>query len=150
MKPKYKVWDSKNNKWLDEEEDLALIFPDGTLGTVDPLCWDGGVTTNEDYTKHLIVVFYTGLKDSKSVEIYKGDICGYGEKDPSIFEVVWQFNGWAKKYNGWDNSLSYPLISITDLDIIGIEVIGNKYENPKLWKKYNLKPRTIEGGDING
>jgi len=89
-----------------------------------------------DYSNDKIILMqFTGLKDRNGKEIYEGDICGYGDVDPSIFLVIWQFNGWAKKYPKWDKSLPYHLIDECDLEDIGIEIIGNIYENPGLLKE---------------
>jgi len=79
---------------------------------------------------------YTGLKDSKNVEIYEGDIIrsfyefhrtgGSGEYRDS--EVIYSEDGeWILKQHDY---------SISDYFVCGksdeLEVIGNKHENPEL------------------
>jgi len=110
---KFRAWDKMNGKILKSPEVPIPCMSESDL-------W--------------ILMQYTGLKDKDGKEIYEGDICGYGDKDPSIFLIIWQFNGWAKKYPKWDKSLPYPLIDKCDLEDIGIEIIGNIYENPELLK----------------
>jgi len=85
---------------------------------------------------------YTGLKDKNGKEIYEGDILTYHYYD---FMCIVKFeNGSFVCYHArekdWDeNELKWGLLSRAfDSDMIEsfgeIEIIGNIYENPELFK----------------
>lgn len=70
------------------------------------------------------VMQYTGLKDSKGVEIYEGDIVKWLD---GVFKVKWSITCFVvedKKGKGYG-------ISSGDF----IEIIGNIHENPELLKE---------------
>ena len=73
---------------------------------------------------------YTGLKDSKGVEIYFGDILNYYNKDDgtiSICEVVETIS------NGAGVCIDDVISDLwEDTDVHIFEVIGNIYSNPDL------------------
>ncbi len=125
---KFRAWDKRNNKWINEE---LIVFADGNFGLIDPLCWDGGVTTHEDYVseKGLAVMQYTGLKDCHGVDIYEGDIIlqypGFGYEFKTRKGIV--------EYADccfWHHIKGCSLV-LTDHDC-RLEVIGNIYQNPEL------------------
>lgn len=73
---------------------------------------------------HYVPLQYTGLKDSKGVEIYEGDIVrtkisGYWQTNPMHIENIWDL------HIEMNHDDSYYLVS-------EVEVIGNIYENPEL------------------
>lgn len=90
------------------------------------------------------LMMYTGLKDSKGVEIYEGDI--FREDYPagdSIYEVC---------FGHYDNGMDYedgfrgigfylkehahsPNYELRIVELFAGEVIGNIYENPELVNK---------------
>lgn len=81
------------------------------------------------------VMQFTGLSDSKGVEIYEGDIIGHEEGDVNLHcishhEIVWCDSGLMGKQicsNG-----SYIGIDYWTQGHKGYVVIGNIYQNPEL------------------
>lgn len=71
---------------------------------------------------------YTGLKDSKGVEIFKGDIVSLDEFVALTATVVGQVKYDEGCY--FIDRTSYPLNKWSDK----IKIIGNIYENPELLK----------------
>jgi uncharacterized phage protein (TIGR01671 family) len=67
---------------------------------------------------------YTGLKDSKGVEIYEGDIVEIGDRKK---EVIFNIGMFCIDENYGD------IVPISEVDNI-IKVIGNIFENPELIK----------------
>ena len=88
----------------------------------------------------LVLMQYTGLKDSKGVEIYEGDIVEYYRKTYSnIGEVVYS-NNHASYQISTTNKYMVPIrIGFSGLygenDEILVKIIGNLYENPELLPK---------------
>lgn len=74
---------------------------------------------------------YTGLLDKNGKKIFKGDIVKYGD---TVHKVVFeQRNGTA--YFGLVYSTLETLSFGYYQDLKQIEVIGNIYDNPELWKE---------------
>ena len=78
----------------------------------------------------IIVQQYTGLKDSKGVEIYESDIikAKIGAVD---FILKIEFENGKFMAVGDDDLTAFDLFTITDK----CEVIGNIFENPELLEK---------------
>ncbi len=119
---KYKVWDVKNNEFIDK---LTALYQNGTLVIYNPLTSSYFEPIQEDYD----VIFYTGLKDKNGKEIYEGDIMIYPDepKPRNIYQII--FDGGCFVANCRVGSyFKYMREFILDT----IEIIGNIYENKEL------------------
>ena len=124
---KFRAWDKEKKEW-------AWPYPEGfsIIGevTVFELLqqWAGGI----EQFNNLVIVQYTGLKDSKGVEIFEGDIVTYNYQDTIYKSEV----GWVKNICGWEPfciPIDYDEVYILDnWTHLPIEVIGNIYESPEL------------------
>lgn len=83
------------------------------------------------------LIQYTGLKDKNNIEIYEGDIVKhFGDE---ILLVKW-INDESQFYCLSSYGLKKDIIigaKLSKISIKNIEVIGNIYENPELFKKDN-------------
>jgi uncharacterized phage protein (TIGR01671 family) len=134
-KIKFRVWDSKNKKFIHENDfciyrgnpvEIRTQVGDGycciDLATTD--CGSG------EYVEFdWVVQQYTGIKDSAGNEIYEGDILKYtlGFEETYISIVSFIDNGW--QLVNTDGILHCPLNYYPER-----EIIGNINENPELLK----------------
>lgn len=95
--------------------------------------YDGDIIL-QDHGDRFVLQQYTGLKDSKGVEIYEGDICNAGMVTGPIDFIIGGFS-----------LASNPLIEFMPKDTcvfspdynpswIDVEVVGNVCENPDYFK----------------
>ena len=82
---------------------------------------------------------FTGLKDRNSKEIWEGDIVNLdsdGEPDPSTATYVKWIDGgfWVEQieFKKWMEENKYGAWVQLSVELEGIEIIGNIYENPDL------------------
>lgn len=87
-----------------------------------------GLLHESRYSDPIIYMQYTGLKDSKGVEIYEGDILSYLEA-PLYWEVIWHNNLCCFRLENTRYCEEAHLYGGTP------EVVGNIYENPELLKE---------------
>lgn len=116
---KFKVWNKR--RFLNEDE--YAICPNGQLLFYDTY-------RGEWYTAPYLdvkIVQYTGLKDSRGVEIYEGDIMveRVSKYDYIVIEVVYHNGCFMGKEMGHEPE--YPIYEFLN----GV-VIGNIFENPEL------------------
>jgi uncharacterized phage protein (TIGR01671 family) len=118
--PNYRVWHKIEKRFVDLRN---IDFEQDSIG------YDcQGEANYYDVAKFDEIVFqqFTGLKDSKCVDIYEGDIVSY-ELDGIVYT---QTVGWGN--NGWEmiDTRLYSTPLITNLP--NFEVIGNIFENSEL------------------
>lgn len=87
---------------------------------------DGDVWDFSDWLKYAKVQQYTGLKDSKGVEIYEGAIVDYKYDDEKVIAEIKYSEEYAAFLCG-ENALWQGWLGKA-------EVIGNIFENPELIK----------------
>lgn len=108
-KIKFRAWDSKGQVGMVDEPILDVVFND------------------ERYE----IMQFTGLKDKNDKEIYEGDILEYDDPEEDSKAVVFFEQGkFRKQYirqEDWDGKCD-----IDSVDLEGMHVIGNIYENPEL------------------
>jgi len=122
---KFRAWDKEEKKMLyNMERAIAL---DGSIYIEADDWWckfcdDKGYYNGEDVE----IMQYTGIKDSKGIKIYEGDI------------VRFQFSQWYESPVYWTDDRGWTVHSIKVWEynlashISTCEVIGNIYENPEL------------------
>lgn len=108
--------------------------------TIRDNIFDVRLGNDEDYE----LMQFTGLKDKNGKEIYEGDIVK--DKEGIIWQVYWTMGAFSIFCDTHNLSKSLKLkikdktkededIEILNAWWVGVEVIGNIYENPELLKE---------------
>ena len=126
--------DGEIHNGIESEASWFLLTQSGELLQHGPL---SPLRDCKEYKK-LIPLFYTGLKDSKGVDIYEGDLIQYGK---TTYEVRWNFVRWIMfdpELAGCDG-FGMPLVgpSFSRNKMKDIEIIGNIWENGGLLNATN-------------
>jgi uncharacterized phage protein (TIGR01671 family) len=138
---KFRARDTKNNKWLDSVPSMEYLLDDGDHSISHHDIDDESSIyiypknlLGDTFDSRIVWQQYTGLKDSKGVEIYEGDICNAGMVTGPIEFIIGGFS-----------LASNPLIEFLPKDAcvfspdydpswIDVEVVGNVCENPDYFK----------------
>lgn len=157
---KFRIWDKQNKKWLENSNSLNCYsnwticpFTGNLVDYVGAIDGDHGDTftsspADEYYLEELkiikepryVVQQYIGLKDSKGVEIYEGDVVTFRPKSSKGPFYVVRYDSEYSMYVAKEYDQFTYSDEETDLPIhLGFEqnirVIGNVFENPELIKK---------------
>ena len=130
---KFRAWDSADKMMYCNIHD-GIRFDDGSCYSFDKFLRNSvGDPDMDDYHKWSVMQ-YTGLKDSRGVEIYEGDFVSHWHEemffqDNVVGLVVWQPDEACFEFEY--SSTSQPFSNV-DFNYIEPQIIGNIYENPEL------------------
>ncbi len=132
-KVKFRAWDIENLTMVYQNNEEYLIGYDGVdLYLAKEECFGGdlewGTVEKAEFMQ------YTGLNDKNSKEIYEGDIVNWDKWDGHNLEkeklkIIWITE--EAGFYGIGTNDKTRIISLIN-SRVGLEVIGNIYENPEL------------------
>ena len=131
---KFRAWDKETEEFVYSDEpfdDVWMEFKDGKLGAFALHGMDSGsmhappMPICDDLEP---VQQFTGLKDSKGVDIYEGDILkAHHPNEQNYFKGTPVWVNELSRYNLETDKFSIAMYEFEDF-----EIIGNIYENPNL------------------
>ncbi len=127
---KFRAWDKEEQCWLDPKHFYIT-------GSGEPYtCQQGRHSISCRYelmgTERYIIERFTGLKDKKDKEGYRGDIISFGSTRP-LYLIKWSICNagfYLESLDGRKEELG--IVNFT----VG-EIIGNKTQHPKLLEQDN-------------
>lgn len=123
---RFRVWDKEKERWATDKDDGLILFTDGSLGSVDFDCWDGGCTTDQKYLSKYIKEFSTGLRDKNGKLSFGGDILGVGK-----FKVLVEWDDKLARFRL--KTISGSGVEYRDMDLASsMEIIGDIHTTPEL------------------
>lgn len=135
MQPKFRAWDTKQNKmWSAEEmgQDQLTLSPDGR-GFINV---SGTSTKLSRYLPHLIPLQSTGLLDKNGKEIYESDIVLLPTPSSRALtkaRIIWDEEIAGFCLEGFGENSDWHCDYYRKILILRkFEVIGNIHENPEL------------------
>jgi uncharacterized phage protein (TIGR01671 family) len=142
---KFRVWDDDNKKFIFKNELFSGGQAKFTLNLKGELDYIKDSFDGQKDPNYLFQQF-TGLTDKNGAEIYEGDIVQFGffalndhhitfdknkNKEDDITTVIWQHSvqwDFSKLEELRENIESNP-------DVVGVQIIGNIFQNPELLTK---------------
>jgi uncharacterized phage protein (TIGR01671 family) len=134
---KFRIWDRQQRKFHTDADWGISLRGNHIIGFSSHDSWndDRGYKINLSNQDNLIVQQYTGLKDSKGVEIYEGDICNagivIGDVGYSIGGFYLASNPLMEYFKGYPDNMNV-LSPDWDCSWIDVEIIGNIMQNPEI------------------
>jgi uncharacterized phage protein (TIGR01671 family) len=125
---KFRIWDKQQKKFHTDADWGISLRGSCIIGFSSHDRWDHdkGYKINLGNQDNLVVQQYTGLKDSKGVEIYEGDILKWHEGENNFSEVIFQNGSFMVRGINW--GAFWYLSDYCD----AYTCFGNVFENPEL------------------
>jgi len=144
----FRCWSPKKKRWADEIEvfkdgSFTIGFQEENIEGVDGL--KGTVYQDDDQA---VLNEWTGLRDSKGVKVFEGDVVGKIRNDKIISYKIIKFDDFEETfYTDNFNSIAaseiyagtcyYRGFNISKEEVCESIVMGNIYQNPELLEVKN-------------
>ncbi len=125
----FRIWDKKNKGWLENVFPYLIVGKNIKTGEPSFIA----VTSTPDWD----VVRCTGIKGSNDQMIWEGDVvrlmCFSKDCDPIHFGIVeYDISNGGFSIVDHEHENNVPLIHYHKDRMVGIDRLGNTYENPEL------------------